>query len=704
MKQWIKTYRVELLLFLLLWTTYAYFYQSTQDNEGARFDQVRTLVEDHTLAINKHWWNTADVIHYRKDGVDHIYPNKAPGTSLLAIIPYATLARLLGALRAGGLPEWIYWHLLTYLTVVFTVSLLSALAAVAIYRALARMTDDRYFSVLIVLSIWLGTIAFPFSTLFFSHQIAAALLVFAFCLLFSVSRDSAIPVKRAITKMGAAGLLMGFSVTTEYPTTLLVCLLSIYAVWVSARHGRPLKERMILSGGCALGVLLGVGVLVIYNVAAFGKPFYVPYEAYAAPGAQFHATYSRGWMGMQWPGFGNLLHALASIMIYPPIGLLYIGAQGWRVYACNPVLWLALPGLAIMIWKRELRPEGLLVAGMAVVYILFITNYGTSIYDWSGASYLGPRHIIPLLPFLALPLYFGARKLRFVFYPLLAISVFYMLLATAIEPRVPVPFEIPARDLLLPDYLRGKLAQNTRSLFDPAHRNLTRDSTAFNLAKAAGIPGRYQLAPLMLWWLVAGGALMVVSAGAKPAVGAEETTASRPRSSPRYAVMVLFLFAGAVALTPIVHHAISWPRDKRHGLLGKYYQNSNWQGEPTDVQIDSAIDFDWAKSFPLPPPFSVEWEGNIMIEKPGNYTFELVADDGALLELDGKIVVDAIHVLLQERDSRVYLARGLHAIRVRYLNVMFGGSIKLSWTETGRPKQVVPSEVLLPPAQIPQRR
>src|ERR1700737_18847 len=142
----------------------------------------------------------------------------------------------------------------------------------------------------------------------------------------------------------------------------------------------------------------------------------------------------------------------------------------------------------MMFWKRELRAEGLLIAAMTVAYSLFITSYGTSIYDWSGASYLGSRHIIPLLPFLALPLYFGARKLRFIFLPLLAISVFYMLLATAIEPRVSYPYENPARDFLVPDYVSGKFAQSTSALFSEP-RLITKDSTAFNLGKLAGLPG-----------------------------------------------------------------------------------------------------------------------------------------------------------------------------------------------------------------------
>src|SRR5437773_11880890 len=88
LKRWFLTHRTELLLFLLLWTTYAYFYQSTQDNEAARLDQTRAIFQDHTLAINKYWWNSADVIHYPKDGSDHIYPAKAPGMSLLAVPPF----------------------------------------------------------------------------------------------------------------------------------------------------------------------------------------------------------------------------------------------------------------------------------------------------------------------------------------------------------------------------------------------------------------------------------------------------------------------------------------------------------------------------------------------------------------------------------------------------------------------------------------
>ena len=92
----------------------------------------------------------------------------------------------------------------------------------------------------------------------------------------------------------------------------------------------------------------------------------------------------------------------------------------------------------------------------------------------------------------------------------------------------------------------------------------------------------------------------------------------------------------------------------------------------------------------------MEWTGNILISEAGEYTFSLVADDGALLEIDGRVIVDASHALLQKRSGVIHLNAGLHSIRVRYFNVLFGGSVRLTWVLRGRPEQVIPTEVLVP--------
>ncbi|MEJ2086823.1 MAG: hypothetical protein P8Y44_14365, partial [Acidobacteriota bacterium] len=172
-----------LLLFLLLWPTYAYFYQSGAQNEAARLDQARALVEDGSLWVDRYAYNSADLISYERDGERHHYSGKAPGTTLLVAAPMKLWSTVLGAFE---LSEAVHWHLVVYLTTVFTVSLLSALASVAAFEAALLMGVGTPFALLGVVAIWLGSIAFPFSTLLFGHQIAASLLAISFWLLVRV--------------------------------------------------------------------------------------------------------------------------------------------------------------------------------------------------------------------------------------------------------------------------------------------------------------------------------------------------------------------------------------------------------------------------------------------------------------------------------------------------------------------------------------
>jgi hypothetical protein len=288
--------------------------------------------------------------------------------------------------------------------------------------------------------------------------------------------------------------------------------------------------------------------------------------------------------------------------------------------------------------------------------------------------------------------------MSWLFYPLLGLSIFYMLLGTAVEPRVPFPFESPARDLLLPDYLHGKLAQNAHHLFDYGEHLVTRDSTAFNLAKLAGVPGRAQLITLMIWWTLLGGALIrATRERGEVAAGFPAT----PQSSLIKATTILILFTGAIGLAPTVHHALAGPKETGRGLLGTYYRNAKWEGVPVDVQIDPVIDFNWTKSTPIPPPFSVEWTGKLLVEQPGEYRFSLIADDGATLEIDGREAIPGEPVFLEEKSGNLQLESGLHPIRVRYFNTLFGGSVRLWWTLTSRPKQIIPSEALVPDESPP---
>ena len=171
---------------------------------------------------------------------------------------------------------------------------------------------------------------------------------------------------------------------------------------------------------------------------------------------------------------------------------------------------------------------------------------------------------------------------------------------------------------------------------------------------------------------------------------------AKPAYSSKLAVATLFLFTITVALMPVVYNGCSGAKGGSVGLRGKYFRNAKWEGEPADVQVDQTIDFDWSRSLPYPAPFSADWTGNILIEQAGNYQFALISDDGSLLEIDGRTVVDATSVLLQKQTGAIQLASGVHAIHVKYFNTLFGGSVRLFWTPPAYPEQIVPPEVLRP--------
>ena len=67
-----------------------------------------------------------------------------------------------------------------------------------------------------------------------------------------------------------------------------------------------------------------------------------------------------------------------------------------------------------------------------------------------------------------------------------------------------------------------------------------------------------------------------------------------------------------------------------------------------------------------------------------------------ILEIDGHEVISGEPAFLQEKSGTLELETGLHPIRVRYFNTLFGGSVRLWWELTSRPKQIIPSEALVP--------
>lgn len=116
-------------------------------------------------------------------------------------------------------------------------------------------------------------------------------------------------------------------------------------------------------------------------------------------------------------------------------------------------------------------------------------------------------------------------------------------------------------------------------------------------------------------------------------------------------------------------------------------------------RIDQTIDFDWAEGAPAPGvdinQFAVRWEGVIKIATAGKYRFLASSDDGVMVTVAGKrIVEDFVPRAFNTSVGEIELPAGEHDILVEYFDDSSLSKIKLEWEGPNIKRQVIPSTVL----------
>lgn len=304
---------------------------------------------------------TGDV-GYAPDG--HFHPNKPPGASLMAVPVYFLVYHIE---RLAGLnPD--HWWVLTvnaWLVSVFTVGLVSALGVVVFIRLAGTMFPGRQPAVLLAATVMaFGTTYFPFATLFFDHNLTAVLLLTAF----SAARQE---------KPLAAGVWSGIAAVTNYLAAIPGAMFGLYLL---LRDERPNRRSAALF---TTGVLPSLIALLTYNALALGSPFTLN-------------------TSFQNPAFKEIAPAFLGMFTAPSwFAAMVITVTPWRgLFWLSPVL---IASLVMMVfwWKMNaLRAERWLIGGIA----LFFFGINTCFNGFHGGFAAGPRYLIPILPFLCLPL------------------------------------------------------------------------------------------------------------------------------------------------------------------------------------------------------------------------------------------------------------------------------------------------------------
>ncbi len=404
----------EVILALLLILCYGMFRQVPLWNENTRYDLVVALVDDRTTRIDPYHQNTGDKALY--DG--HYYTDKPPGSSLLGVPTYA-LIRATSALAGADRPE----HQLVVHALAFTVSAIPTVLLALLLLRFLRAHVSEWWALTVTVAYALGTLAFPFATMYFGHAATTFFLFAAFYVIWRTSRgrDGWTPLW--------AGFLAGWAILVDYAALLGMVVLLVYAMLANRR-----APFLMVAG--ALPPALA---LLAYNWVSFGGPFSTGYTNLASPG--FAERMSEGILGVTWPK----LEVLNEILLGPR-GLLFL----------SPWLAVAPLGLWAVNWPYP-RRQVALCGAMCLAYLTFNAGYHLPI----GGASPGPRFLLPALPYAAVLVALAPRAIRPLTVMFIAVSLAIVLMATATMPNALEGVRDPLFDLWLPRFLSRDLADTT---------------------------------------------------------------------------------------------------------------------------------------------------------------------------------------------------------------------------------------------------
>jgi hypothetical protein len=316
----------------------------------------------------------------------------------------------------GSLDDWFVMTLNMYLLTLIVCATTGAGIAVLVFRWARRMETPPGLAALMAIIGAFGTIVFPYSTMFFSPVPAAFFLLLAFLLL----------DERPLLAGAAAGLA-GMCYYLCIPAAAVLAI------------GAFVRSRRNAVKFIAAGLPFGA-VLAVYQTICFGAPW------------RTSLTFAQN--------FTERGLFLGLFRNYPTRaalwGLTFSEYRG--LFFVSPVLLLAFAGAWVMIRGKVLRREAAMIAAIAAMMILLMASFS----GWEGGSSFGPRHILPAIPLMILPLAFLRRRWVVAVMTVLTIaSIGINFLATAVDASPAGGIQRPVRDFYLPVFLTGRIPAKT---------------------------------------------------------------------------------------------------------------------------------------------------------------------------------------------------------------------------------------------------
>lgn len=247
----------------------------------------------------------------------------------------------------------------------------SALLGLLLYAFTLGIVRQPLHAALLALTYGLATIAFPYSTVFYQHQLGALGMFGGFVALWKVIVEGA-----RLRWLWGAGVMFGLAIIADYPTVPFLGIIGLWALVALWRDGRVWELWRTVVGALPFIMLLG-----LYNWHVFGSPFDLGY-AYSVTDVDI-----AGFFGIVGPTWWRLYGVTVSTFR----GLFFM----------SPVLLLAIPGWLLM-WQHYPQRRGMVIT-LIIVPIGFIL-YNASMVTWIAGASIGPRYLAPMLPLMMVPI------------------------------------------------------------------------------------------------------------------------------------------------------------------------------------------------------------------------------------------------------------------------------------------------------------
>ena len=136
----------------------------------------------------------------------------------------------------------------------------------------------------------------------------------------------------------------------------------------------------------------------------------------------------------------------------------------------------------------------------------------------------------------------------------------------------------------------------------------------------------------------------------------------------------------------------------KNGISYAYYEGQFRQ--VAELSKSKVLETGELKNFSLSPAklgdwFGFEYNAWIKITETGVYKFYTFSDDGSVLYIDDKVVVDndGSHSA-RRRDGKVHLEKGYHALRILYFERYMGEMIEVGYASRNIEETLLPDSIL----------